>query len=447
RRVPGGSSGGTAAAVAASLGAVGMGSDTCGSIRIPAAFNNLVGLRPSKGLGSIHGIMPLAHTQDVGGPLARSLADLAVVLDATSGHDPADAATAVVAGRPLPAFSAALGSIEPGGLRLGRLSPYMARADGATRAAIDAALDWYAEQGAEVIEVELAEALALIGVSGVIGHEFRSDLNQYLLEFGSDEIHSLSEVVALGLHHEAVTGVLARSIASARDEQAYAEALAARARLRAALESVLEEMDLDAIVYPVIAEQPVFIGSSQPGNNCSLSANSGLPALSLAVGFSAAGLPVGMELLGGFLDDARLLALAWPFEQALQPRRPPSVTPALTGAQAPAATSLVGRLGAGGLRVMAEFTVDSLRNRLRYRVDLSAGDSAALQALVLVIEGAEAGSNASIHASLLGPQQVAAEGEIFMSPALRQALTENRVTLKLFAAGADPAGVTAPLIP
>ena len=90
RRVPGGSSGGTGAAVAASFGAAGMGSDTCGSIRIPSAYNNLYGLRPSKGLSSIFGIMPLSHTQDTGGPLARSLEDLAILLDLTVGYDPED---------------------------------------------------------------------------------------------------------------------------------------------------------------------------------------------------------------------------------------------------------------------------------------------------------------------------------------------------------------------
>ena len=87
RRVPGGSSGGTGAAVAASFAAAGFGSDTCGSIRIPSAFNNLIGLRPSKGLSSIYGILPLSHTQDVAGPLARSAQDLAIILDIVSGYD------------------------------------------------------------------------------------------------------------------------------------------------------------------------------------------------------------------------------------------------------------------------------------------------------------------------------------------------------------------------
>ena len=107
-RAPGGSSGGSGAAVAASFAAIAWGSDTCGSIRIPSAVQNLFGLRPTKGLSSIHGIVPLSHTQDVGGPLARSVRDLAIGLDATIGPDPADTATRILDGRALPRFVDAL---------------------------------------------------------------------------------------------------------------------------------------------------------------------------------------------------------------------------------------------------------------------------------------------------------------------------------------------------
>src|SRR5947199_5767332 len=95
-RSPGGSSGGSGAAVAASFAAVAFGSDTCGSIRIPSAVHNLFGLRPTKGLSSTSGIVPLSHTQDVGGPLARTVMDLALALDATAGPDPLDTATKIL---------------------------------------------------------------------------------------------------------------------------------------------------------------------------------------------------------------------------------------------------------------------------------------------------------------------------------------------------------------
>jgi amidase len=108
QRNPGGSSGGTGAAVAASLAAVGWGSDTCGSIRIPCSVNNLVGLRPTQGTVSRVGIMPLSHTQDIGGPLARTVTDLAIALDATFGFDPKDPPSRMWAGRQLPRFTDSL---------------------------------------------------------------------------------------------------------------------------------------------------------------------------------------------------------------------------------------------------------------------------------------------------------------------------------------------------
>ena len=117
-RNPGGSSGGTGAAVAANFGVVGWGSDTCGSIRIPAAHNNLVGLRGTQGLLSRTGIIPLSHTQDIGGPLARTVTDLALALDATVGYDPDDPQTALSLGRIPASYSAGL---TPDGLRGARI--------------------------------------------------------------------------------------------------------------------------------------------------------------------------------------------------------------------------------------------------------------------------------------------------------------------------------------
>ena len=118
-RKPGGSSGGTGAAVAANFAAAGMGSDTCGSIRIPASHNNLVGLRGTQGLSSRTGIVPLSSTQDIGGPIARSIADLAIVLDATVGADPADPPTAASAGHIPASYRAGLRADALKGARIG----------------------------------------------------------------------------------------------------------------------------------------------------------------------------------------------------------------------------------------------------------------------------------------------------------------------------------------
>jgi len=443
RRVPGGSSGGTGAAVAASFGVFGLGSDTCGSIRIPAAFNNLIGLRPTKGLSSIFGVMPLSHTQDVAGPLARSAADLAIVLDIVKGYDENDAATSILLENPVPEFQAALAGIDLQGLRFGVLTEYMERASNSTQQAIEAALQWYESQGVELVETQLPELSALIGRSGLIGYEFRYDLNQYLSLFGSDAIADLNAIVGSGLYHRAVSGPLVRSNANVREEQAYAEAVAARDDLREALEQLMANEQLDLLVYPPIAEEPVFIGESQPGNNCSISANSGLPALSLPVGFTSQGLPVGMEMLGMLLDDARLLAIGYAFEVANSTRKTPSVTPRLVNGMAPAIESREIAIQQQGLSISGWTEFDQLLNEFRFGVNVGSGNVIDIAAVTLVFD--EAGSPGEIQLNLLGPDSDYKSGSHYMSADFIEAYNADRLILRIFAEGLGASGLSVPL--
>lgn len=327
--IPGGSSGGTAAAIAAGFAAIGMGSDTCGSIRIPAAFNNLVGLRPTKGVSSIYGVMPLSATQDVAGPLARSTEDLAVVLDIVSGYDPLDAATLPMRDRAAMQFREQLGTASLQGLRIGRLRNYYDTADAAVKGMLDEALAQMQEAGAIVVDVTIPEMSDLITRSGLIGHEFEADLDVWLAEFGSTAYTSLEAIVAADLHHEAVDGVLTRSAESTQDPVRYQASLAARGELKAAITAAMQAQQVEVLAYPPAGALPVEIGAPQPGNNCSLSANSGLPALSVPIGFSADGLPMGIELLGGEFTDARLLALGHAYEDFAPQRQAPTTTPPL----------------------------------------------------------------------------------------------------------------------
>ena len=326
-RVPGGSSGGTAAAVAASFAATGMGSDTCGSIRIPAAFNNLVGLRPTKGLSSIYGIMPLSHTQDVAGPLARHIEDLAIVLDLTTGYDPLDTDTELMRERDVVLFSPALGSVSLQGLRIGKLEAYLDNAEPAIQALFQQAFAHLETLGAEIINITIPDMAQLISNSGLIGHEFEADLNAYLQTFGSTDYLNLEAIVASGQYHDAVAPLLSRSAAAEQDPQQYGAAMAARLNLQQAINAVMDSQQVDLIAYPPISALPVLIGENQPGNNCSLSGNSGFPALSLPIGFSDSGLPMGMELLGRHLSDAQLLAIGYAIEQSWSQRRAPASTP------------------------------------------------------------------------------------------------------------------------
>lgn len=441
RRVPGGSSGGTGAAVAASFAAAGFGSDTCGSIRIPSAFNNLIGLRPSKGLSSIYGILPLSHTQDVAGPLARSAEDLALILDIVSGYDSRDEATAIMRTASVPRFVERLHSANLSELRLGRLQEYFDGADGAVNSALDDALDWYEQQGAEIIAVEIPDMADLVRRSGLIGHEFKPDIDQYLATFSEGEGLDLNFIVSQGLYHEAVDGVLSRSNASVLDEQAYQIAMVVRSELRAAIEAVMNTLDLDAIAYPTIKRTQVFTGDSQPGSNCGLSANSGLPALSMPVGFTSNGLPVGLELLGGFLQDAELLAIAQPYESAQSSRRAPSTTPALEARLAPVAQSFELLFTRPSLHVEARFTFDAVTNSFDFEVSKEQSDGLSIAAVTLVVDSNGDGElNEPIVLNLLPPDADTAAGSHFMSSEFREAVVDRRLYLKVFADSLPSAG-------
>jgi Asp-tRNA(Asn)/Glu-tRNA(Gln) amidotransferase A subunit family amidase len=158
--------------VAASFGAIGFGSDTCGSIRIPSAFNNLVGLRPSKGLSSIFGIMPLSHSQDTGGPLARTVEDLAIVLDLTVGFDANDPATQKMRSMEPPEFVENLHSVDVNNLRFGKINTFFDEASNETQEVTGRAVDWFESQGVEIIEVGIPNLPELVAASRLIAFEF-----------------------------------------------------------------------------------------------------------------------------------------------------------------------------------------------------------------------------------------------------------------------------------
>lgn len=443
RRVPGGSSGGTGAAVAASFAAAGFGSDTCGSIRIPAAFNNLIGLRPSKGLSSIYGILPLSHTQDVAGPLARSAEDLAIILDLVVGFDARDEATEIMRSAAAPRFLERLNSVNLAGLRIAKLIDYFERSDSAIRQTLDEALQWYEQQGAEIIEIETPELSSLIGRSGLIGHEFRTDIDQYFAEFADEESLNLSTIVDLGLYHQSVDGVLTRSSSSERNEEDYRSSLAARGELRAAIEKLFSAYDLDVIAYPTITRTPVFTGEPQLGSNCRISANSGLPALSMPAGFTDSGLPVGLELLGRFMQDPELLAIAQPYEMAMRTRQAPSTTPALESGLAPQIKTSRISFDQQGVSVDATFEFDVVKNQFSYIVSKNTVSGQEIYAVTLVIDRMSDGElNDPVVLNLLPPDVDSAAGNYYMSSEFRLAYTQQRLYLKVFAQPFTRSGAT-----
>lgn len=367
RRNPGGSSGGTGAAVAASFAVFGMGSDTCGSIRVPASHNSLVGLRGTEGLSSRDGIIPLSHTQDIGGPLARTVADLAIALDATSGPDPADSTTDAGKGHIPESYRELLKADALKGARIGVLTELFGDAaeDAEVGGIVRKAIDRMKTLGAEPMDVKIPEMAALVRTSGVINAEFKFDLEDYLRQSPKPPVRSLGEILARGLYVASLDGSFRRRNAVAtRDSDEYRKALEARAALRKAVTAALSAGRLAAIAYPTIRRKAALIGEGQGGVNCSLSAQSGLPAISVQAGFTDDGLPVGIELLGAGFSEAELLSLAYSFEQATHVRVPPPFTPVLQNGRAPASITFV----ADATSTRMKFSYDPVEGRLRYEL-------------------------------------------------------------------------------
>jgi len=436
-RNPGGSSGGTGAAVAASLAAIGWGSDTCGSIRIPAAHNELFGLRPTKGLSSIDGIVPLSHTQDVGGPLARTVQDLAVALDATVGADPADPATRALGGRPLPSFVAALEGASLEGVRIGVFEPLFGddSEDGAVASVVRGALTRMEGLGATLVPMEMPGFAALIGSSSVIGLEFKWDLMDYLAAVPGAPVHSLEEIIQLGLVHDAVIGTMRRwDEPTARDSDEYRAALAARDALRDAILAEMNERSVDAVAYPVIRRVAARVGAPQAGSNCQLSAHTGLPALAVPAGRSD-GLPVGLELLGRPFDDSRLVAFGYAYEQAVHPRRPPTAAPPLGPRGVVAARTAQLAISSGSARGRVRVTYDAAASALLYETEITG--AAPVDVFAVVLRRADDQGRWSVAANLSGPGVLAASGRLDLSENMRARVEAGELWVELLTRG-DP---------
>jgi Asp-tRNA(Asn)/Glu-tRNA(Gln) amidotransferase A subunit family amidase len=331
-RNPGGSSGGTGAAVAASLATVGMGSDTCGSIRLPAAQNNLVGIRVTLGLSSRDGIIPLALTQDVGGPIGRTVEDVAIVLDATAGADPADAITQRATGRIPKTYLSSLDKNGLRGLRVGYLADLYGpdQADYEVAEVVNRAVAQMAVNGADIRWVVIPDLSSMLAGSGVIPQEWKFQFEDYLAKTPNARLKTLRAIYDSGQFHESLRAGIETALAlPALDSPDYRARLAMRERLKAATLKALADQNLDVLVYPSIRRKAQLVGETQPGSNCQLSAHTGLPAISVPAGFTPDGMPVGVEFLGKEFDEPTLLKAGYAFEQITRHRKPPESTPAL----------------------------------------------------------------------------------------------------------------------
>ena len=324
-RNAGGSSGGTGAAVAAGYAAAGMGSDTCGSIRIPAAQNNLVGIRSSQDLLSQSGIVPLSSTQDVGGPIARSVPDLAIMMDALVAHHDESALDSGAKG-----FSENLATMPDA--RIGLLSDYLVTeaSDQPVADVINQALQiMAASQQWQVTDIASPKVNDAINRDWnghvVLIYDFAHDINAYLAANPSIGISDLADLIGRDQHHRDIHDSLVASQAIAQESELYAAELNQRAIVRAALTDLMQAHNLHALAYPTIRWVAQPHGEAQMGTNCRIAANSGFPAISVPVGFSVDGMPVGLELLASSGQEQLLMDLAHTVEQTIQARRAPEL--------------------------------------------------------------------------------------------------------------------------
>ncbi|MBL8312499.1 MAG: amidase [Rubrivivax sp.] len=337
-RSPSGSSSGTGAAVAANLAALGVGTETDGSITSPASVNALVGVKPTVGLVSRDGIVPIAFSQDTAGPMCRSVEDAALLLSVLSGVDPRDPVTRSQTGR-----TTATWPLRPMALRGARLGVAGNLVEGhgrATVALFEAALDALQAAGATLVRMPLPHLDQMgTGELEMLLFEMRHAMAAYLAEFAADGPHrSLADLVAYNQAHPQTLALFGQEwfeAAVARgplDNPAYRRALAhgRRHARRLGIDAMLQQQRLDAIVAPTTG--PAWLidpinGDAGGGPSATMpAAVAGYPHVSVPMG-QVAGLPVGLSFFGAAWQDARLLALALHYEQTTRHRRAPTYRP------------------------------------------------------------------------------------------------------------------------
>ncbi len=339
-RVTAGSSGGTAAAVAASFGLVGLGTDTGNSIRGPSAHQALVGLRPTMGLVSRAGIVPLNLWADVAGPMTRTVADAAAVLQAIAGPDSADAATLVPDAPPIPDYAAALRTDALRGRRIGVLRQAYERetTDPEVVRTFERALGELRAAGATIVDSVRVDLSSARRPQGAPCSSFKVELEAYLASHANAPVRTLDSLVRSRRFHPSVEtrlqGALqAPDTAMAPDSPACTARRAYRDSVRAAVVRAMDTLRLDALAHPTWSNAPRLIGdlnTPHGDNNQFFAPTTGLPAITVPMGWLRDDtLPAGLQLLGRAWSEAELLAMAYAYEQATGHRRPPASTPPL----------------------------------------------------------------------------------------------------------------------
>ncbi|QKJ18066.1 amidase family protein [Microbacterium hominis] len=331
-RSSGGSSGGTGASISANLAAIGFGTDTGGSIRVPSTYNSLVGVRPTVGLASRDGIVPLALSQDTGGPMAKSVVDAAVALDAVVGVDPGDPITATQAGRVPSTYTSFLDADSLEGARIGYVTS-MFGSNAGTLALWEQTRTLLEAKGATVVEVTPPTGWsAVLSEGSGSGPEFNHDLQAYIDSYLNSDVAARS-LLAISQSDNIVPGRSnspygQRAAVTPEAYEAWAGENGSHTLQLAAgkqlVTGIMDAMDLDTIVYP--SGNPY----STISTNMRLSPNTGLPAVTVPMGWvqgagNAASGNVNLEWLGRDFSEGTLLGLAYAFEQSTHARTAPAL--------------------------------------------------------------------------------------------------------------------------
>ena len=336
-RVTAGSSGGTAAAVAANLGLVGLGSDTGNSIRGPSSHTALVGIRSTMGLTSRDGIIPLYAHRDIGGPMTRTVEDAVRVFDVVARTDPADPVTAQAdAHRPasyLDALRADAGDVRVG---VPRWLVYTESADAEVLRRFEAAVADLRRVGVTVVDdVPLPEYDSLR--RGLSCPRFRYDIENYLATLPAPPVRTLQEIADGGKVHVTVMPRVRSFLefeGTPETNPGCVEAAGNEELLRRAVRRAFAAAGVQALIYPTWNNPPRLVGdlTTPHGNNSPiLSPPTGFPALTVPMGFVRDGtLPVGLQIFGDAWSEPTLIRLAYAYEQATHHRKPPATAPALT---------------------------------------------------------------------------------------------------------------------
>jgi amidase len=338
-RVTAGSSGGTAAAVAANLGESGLGTDTGNSIRGPSSHQALVGIRSTMGLTSRAGVVPLSYAADIAGPMARTVADAVTIFQVIAGYDPDDPVTEASRGRAVPDYSASLVRDGLRGARIGILRQAYVRAslDSEIVAVFARAVADLRAQGAEVIDsVPMPELDSIFRVSREGCNRFKHDLERWMASTGNrTPVKSLDEIVRSRRFHPTVQPRLEfaqRATVPPDSQPGCAQVAQLRQDVRRLLGAAMDALRLDAVVYPTWSNPPRLIGdlNTPHGDNSQVySPLTGWPSISVPMGYTRGLLPAGMTILGRAWAEPTLIRLAYAYEQATRHRKPPPSTPPL----------------------------------------------------------------------------------------------------------------------